>query len=163
MEICAKCGRRINRMRKGRGGFRRHMKSKGVLCPGSWEYPHRQEEELRQRAQQKMHQAGITAAQNDWYRKPIRPLKGAKVSIFHTRIKADSLDEIKKDYLEHVENSPAWAQWYYPREVWLLSRTWWRIKFFFEWNVSIPFWIKTRSIRKRIGWHHYSDDAEGDC
>ena len=64
MEICAKCGRRINRMRKGRGGFRRHMKSKGVLCPGSWEYPHKQEEDLRQRAQQKMHptSGGLPAA-----------------------------------------------------------------------------------------------------
>lgn len=64
MEICAKCGRRIARTRKGRGGFRRHMKSKGVLCPGSWEYPHKQEEELRQRAQQKMHPTKNGRAEN---------------------------------------------------------------------------------------------------
>jgi hypothetical protein len=49
METCLECGRRIGRMRHGYGGFRRHMKSKGVLCPGSWQYPRRQLEALQQR------------------------------------------------------------------------------------------------------------------
>jgi hypothetical protein len=43
-------------MRKGRGGFRRHMASKSVVCDGSWKTPSRQEEVLRhRRIEQKMH------------------------------------------------------------------------------------------------------------
>jgi hypothetical protein len=43
-------------MKKGYGGFRRHMKSKGVICFGSWMTPLRQEVVLQQkRIEQKMH------------------------------------------------------------------------------------------------------------
>lgn len=43
-------------MKKGRGGFRRHMKSKGEICFGSWMTPSRQEGVLQQRRiEQKMH------------------------------------------------------------------------------------------------------------
>lgn len=43
-------------MRKGYGGFRRHMISKGVVCEGSWRTPSRQWEVLQQRRiEQKMH------------------------------------------------------------------------------------------------------------
>lgn len=56
MDICLFCGRRIGRMRKGRGGFRRHVRSKGIVCAGSWRTPSRQEEVLQQRRiEQKMH------------------------------------------------------------------------------------------------------------
>ena len=56
METCLVCGRLIGRMRHGRGGFRRHMKSKGVLCPGSWQTPSRQMDDLqKRRIEQKMH------------------------------------------------------------------------------------------------------------
>lgn len=74
-----------------------------------------------------------------------------------------TLQEIQESYFAIVKNSPAWAMWFYPRQVWLLSRTWWHWKFEFQYYISIPFWMKTRSIRKKFGWYHYSDDAEGDC
>jgi hypothetical protein len=48
METCLFCGRQIRRMRKGCGGFRRHMKSKGVVCDGSWRTPSRQREVIEQ-------------------------------------------------------------------------------------------------------------------
>ena len=40
IETCLECGRRIGLAKHGY--FRRHMKSPGERCGGSWEWPHKQ-------------------------------------------------------------------------------------------------------------------------
>lgn len=44
---CPICGRKIRLTRHG--SFRRHIYPKGVVCDGSWQYPHKQEEALRRK------------------------------------------------------------------------------------------------------------------
>lgn len=47
METCLRCGRKVNRISHGRGPFRKHVKSKGILCNGSWEFPYKQREAVQ--------------------------------------------------------------------------------------------------------------------
>ena len=61
MAICIRCNRRIGLAKHGY--FRRHMRVKGELCKGSWEWPYTQEDRIfleRQRAQHPLHSDGGT-------------------------------------------------------------------------------------------------------
>ena len=74
----------------------------------------------------------------------------------------NQIEELRKDYLLNVHNSPKFMIWWYPIWIYVLSFTWWKLKFEYEFHISIPFYANTVRFRKIIGWHHYSDD-EGDC
>ena len=47
--------------------------------------------------------------------------------------------------------------------VWFLQRVIWPLKWQWGVHVSIPFWDRTRGVRAKLGIHHFSDDAVGDC
>jgi hypothetical protein len=73
-----------------------------------------------------------------------------------------ALAEIFYEHYKRYDANPIFLLWLSVR-VWIASRTTWKWKWNWDYYVSIPFWSKTRPIRKKLGIHHFSDDAEGDC
>jgi len=73
-----------------------------------------------------------------------------------------TLAEIFSEHWKRYNVNPLLLLWFSVR-VWFASRTIWKLKWNWEYYVSIPFWRATLPIRKKLGIHHFSDDAEGDC
>jgi len=50
-----------------------------------------------------------------------------------------TVGELREDFLKHVHEAPKFFIWWMPVYVWLLARTWWRLKFWFDYHFDLPF------------------------